>query len=416
MYKKVYKKAPNIVRQFCVLLLVASFGASSPLFAEGLDPKRLEAVSAAMKSAVDEGKLAGIVTLVAQDGEVELFEAYGHRDLENQSPLQKDSIFRIYSMTKPIAGTALMILWDEGKFKLDDPVAKYIPEFKDLQVAEGVDENGNFKTVPADHPMTVRELMSHTGGLVYTPLLSRGPVAEAYGKAGVLDTDSTLKEMVGKLGKIPLDYQPGSKWVYSVSVDVQGYLVEVLSGQPLDVFMQERIFKPLGMKDTAFWVSADKADRLSRAYVPGEGGKLTSPENGPFLKKPNLLSGGGGLTSTAADYLRFAQMHLNNGELDGVRILSKQAAKLMHCNQLPEEVENIGPFYPGNDFGLDFAVVTDSEAAGGLPEGSYWWWGIAGTWFWIDPVEDIVFIGMIQNRDLMYARQLQAKAKAIIYQ
>ncbi|MCW8195870.1 beta-lactamase family protein [Proteobacteria bacterium 005FR1] len=403
-------------RRFCALLIATCLGASAPSFADDLDPRRLEAVSAAMKSAVDEGKLAGIVTLVAQDGEIELFEAYGHRDLENQQPLHKDSIFRIYSMTKPIAGTALMILWDEGKFKLDDPVAKYIPEFEGLQVAEGVDEKGNFETVPADHPMTIRELMSHTGGLVYTPPLSRGPVAEAYGKVGVLDPSSTLKEMVGKLGNIPLDYQPGSKWVYSVSVDVQGHLVEVLSGKPLDVFMQERIFKPLGMKDTAFFVSADKADRLSRAYAPGEGGKLMSPENGPFLQKPKLLSGGGGLTSTAADYFRFAQMHLNNGELDGVRILSKQAAKLMRSNQLPEEVENIGPFYPGNDFGLDFAVVTDSDAAGGLPEGTFWWWGIAGTWFWIDPVEDIIFIGMIQNRDLMYARQLQAKAKSIIYQ
>jgi len=179
--------------------------------------------------------------------------------------------------------------------------------------------------------------------------------------------------------------------------------------------MQERIFKPLGMKDTAFYVAEDKADRLSRAYGPGEGGKLESEPNGPFLEKPGLLSGGGGLTSTAADYFRFAQMHLNGGELDGVRVLSKQAAKLMRSNQLPEEVENIGPFYPGNGFGLDFAVVNDAKAAG-MPEGSYWWWGIAGTWFWIDPDNEIIFIGMIQNRDLMYARQLQAKVRSIIYQ
>jgi CubicO group peptidase (beta-lactamase class C family) len=167
-------------------------------------------------------------------------------------------------------------------------------------------------------------------------------------------------------------------------------------------------------KDTDFHVSAENAVVYHAA--PGEGGKLTSEPNGPYLEKPRFLSGGGGLTSTAADYFKFAQMHLNGGELNGKRIISEEAADLMRTNQLPEAVENIGPFYPGNAFGLDFAVVIDSEAAGGLPEGTFWWWGIAGTWFWIDPVQDIIFIGMIQNRDLMYARQLQAKAKSIIYQ
>lgn len=383
--------------------------------ADGIDPKRLDAVSAAMKSAVDEGKLAGVVTLVAKNGEVELFEAHGYRDLENQKPMTKDTVFRIFSMTKPIAGTALMILHDEGKFHLDAPVAKYISEFKDMKVATGVDEKGKFKTVAADHPMTVRELMSHTGGLVYTPPLSRGPVAQAYDKVGLLDRNSTLEDMARKLADIPLNYQPGTQWIYSVSVDVQAYLVEVLSGQSFDVFLQERIFEPLGMKDTGFYVSADKADRLSRSYAPGEGGKLVSEPNSAYLEKPTFFSGGGGLTSTASDYLKFAKMHLYNGELDGVRVLSEQAAKLMRTNQLPEPVKNIGGFYPGNVFGLDFAVVNDSQAAGGVPEGSFWWWGIAGTWFWIDPVQDIIFIGMIQNRDLMYARQLQAKSKALLY-
>lgn len=396
--------------------LSAAGGFSVAASAEAIDPARLQAVSAAMKNAVDQGKLAGIVTLVAKDGEVQLLEAHGYRDLENQKPMTKDSIFRIFSMTKPIAGTALMTLWDQGKFKLNDPVAKYIPEFQDLKVADGVDENGNFKTVEADHPMTIRELMSHTGGLVYVPPLSRGPVADAYAKANVLDRNSTLKDMAQKLGKIPLNHQPGTRWVYSVSVDVQGYLVEVLSGKPFDVYLRETIFEPLGMKDTAFYVAPEKADRLSRAYAPDEGGKLVSAPNGEFLEKPKLFSGGGGLTSTASDYLKFTQMHLNNGELNGVRIISEKAAKLMHQNQLPEPVENIGPFYPGNVFGLDFAVVNDSKAAGGVPEGSYWWWGIAGTWFWIDPVNDIIFIGMIQNRDLMYARQLQALSRAALYQ
>lgn len=408
-------KKNDLKHRLLALIALTFLSVTSFALADGIETKRLDAVSAAMKSAVDEGKLAGIVTLVAKNGEVQLFEAQGYRDLENKTAMTKDTIFRIFSMTKPVAGTALMMLYDEGKFKLDDPVAMYIPEFKDMKVASGVNENGAFETVAADHPMTIRELMSHTGGLVYTPALSRGPVAEAYGKVDVLDRQSSLKEMAQKLGDIPLNHQPGTQWVYSVSVDVQGYLVEVLSGQSFDVFLQERIFAPLGMKDTAFYVSPDKADRLSRSYVPGEGGKLTSRPNGEFLEKPTLFSGGGGLTSTASDYLKFAKMHLNNGALDGVRILSKQAAKLMHTNQLPDGIENIGPFYPGNSFGLDFAVVNDSKAAGGVPEGSYWWWGIAGTWFWIDPVEDIIFIGMIQNSDLMYARQLQAKSKALIY-
>ena len=397
------------------LALLCCTGLALQSHAAGIEKARLDAISAHMQAEVEAGRLAGIVTLVAKEGQVQLFEAHGHRDLENNLPMEKDSIFRIFSMTKPIAGTALMMLYDEGKFTLDDPVEKFIPEFKGLQVFTGLGEDGAMKTEPANHPMTVRELMSHTGGLVYVPPLSRGPVAEAYGKVGVLDRNSTLKEMAAKLGKIPLNYQPGTQWVYSVSVDVQGYLVEVLSGQPLDEFLQKRIFAPLGMKDTAFYVSADKASRLSRNYSPGADGKLASPPNGEFLEKPKLFSGGGGLTSTAADYLRFAQMHLNKGELDGVRILSEKAAMLMRQNQLPEAVENIGPFYRGNQFGLDFAVTYDEQGAG-TPVGSFWWWGIAGTWFWIDPVQDVIFIGMIQNGNLGYARQLQAKSRQLIYQ
>lgn len=393
-----------------LLSTVASMG-----YAEKIDQARLDAMSTYMKGEVDAGRLAGIVTLIAKDGEVQQLESFGHRDLENNLPMENDSIFRIFSMTKPIAGTALMMMYDEGKFQLDDPVEKFIPEFKGLQVFTKKADDGSMMTEAPNHPMTVRELMSHTGGLVYVPPLSRGPVADAYGEVNVLDRNSSLKAMVGKLGQIPLNYQPGTQWVYSVSVDVQGYLVEVLSGQTLDVFLEERIFKPLGMKDTAFYVTPEKASRFSRSYSPGEGGKLTSPPNGEFLTKPGLFSGGGGLTSTAADYFRFAQMHLNKGELDGVRILSEEAAMLMRQNHLPEGVENIGPFYRGNQFGLDFAVVYDSEAADGVSEGSFWWWGIAGTWFWIDPVENIIFIGMIQNGNLGYARQVQARSKHLIY-
>ncbi|GAB1265693.1 serine hydrolase domain-containing protein [Aurantivibrio infirmus] len=402
----------KILTAITTIVFVASWAGAN---AAGIDKARLDAISSVTKQAVDDGKLAGIVTLVAKEGEVQLFESHGYRDLENKTPMTEDTIFRIFSMTKPIAGTALMTLYDEGKFKLDDPVEKYIPEFKDMRVLKDGATLENLETVAADHPMTIRELMSHTGGLVYTLGLSRGPVAELYTKEGILDRNSTLKDMVTKMGKIPLNHQPGTQWVYSVSVDVQGYLVEALSGKSFDVYLQERIFDPLQMNDTAFYVKPEKADRLSRQYAPGQGGKLTSAENSAFLEKPSLFSGGGGLTSTASDYLKFAQMHLNEGELNGVRILSKQAAQLMRQNHLPDSVKSIGRGYPGNVFGLDFAVVNDSEAADGVSEGSFWWWGIAGTWFWIDPVENIIFIGMIQNRDLRYSRQLQSQVKQLMY-
>ena len=221
--------------------------------------------------------------------------------------------------------------------------------------------------------------------------------------------------MVETLSHIPLNHQPGSKWVYSISVDVQGYLVEVLSGQTFDVFLQERIFKPLGMVDTAFYVSADKAIRFSRRYHLDKSGKLAGPENGDFLKPPSFFSGGGGLTSTSADYMKFAQLHLNKGMVGNKRLLSKKAIGLMRSNQLPATISNIGAFYPGNVFGIDFAIVTDSEKADGVPVGTHWWWGIAGTWFWIDPVENIIFIGMINHDDLMYSRQVHSKSRNLIY-
>lgn len=404
------------LRDLRLLSLVAvSFMFATLVQAEKIEQARLDAISTYLKGEIDDGRLAGAISLAYKDGEIQQFEAFGHRDLENKLPMEKDSIFRIMSMTKPVAGTALMILFDEGKFTLDDPVEKYIPEFKGLQVFKGAKEDGSFETEPANHAMTIRELMSHSGGLIYTPPLSRGPLAKAYGEANILDRNSTLKEMVANLGKLPLNAQPGSQWVYSVSVDVQGYLVEVLSGQTFDVFLEQRIFKPLGMKDTAFYVAKEKASRLSRYYSAGSDGKLVSPENGTFLQKPAFFSGGGGLTSTASDYLQFAKMHLNNGELEGVRIISEKAAKLMHTNQLPEGIKGLVGFGPGQDFGLDFAIINNSERADGVSVGSYHWWGIAGTWFWNDPVENLIYIGMIQTTNVGYSRQVHAKSKHLLY-
>ncbi|GAB1261791.1 serine hydrolase domain-containing protein [Aurantivibrio plasticivorans] len=383
--------------------------------AEPIASARIDAIKAELKQRVDNGELAGVVAMVAKDGVVQMKESYGYRDLENNVAMTDDSLFRIFSMTKPIAGTALMMLYDEGKFKLDDPVEKYIPELKGLEVYTGVADDGSFTTEPAEHPTTIRELMSHTGGYAYFPPLSRGPVPSAYAKANILGRDTTLADMADKLSSIPLNHQPGSRWMYSISVDIQGYLVEVLSGKPFDEFLQERLFAPLGMKDTSFQVPTEKANRLVRRYRPGKDGKLASPENSTYLKPTTFFSGGGGLISTAEDYMHFALMHVNKGVYNGKRILSEDAIDIMRSNQLPDSIANIGPGYPGNQFGVDFAIVNDPAKADGMPVGTHWWWGIAGSWFWIDPVENIVFVGMINHDDLRYARGLHSKTRQLIY-
>lgn len=398
------------------LWLAVSLSLPGSLVFADIEQSQLEAVKADLQARIDAAKLSGAVVMVAQDGEVLMHEALGYQNVEDQVPMSTDTIFRIFSMTKPVTGTALMMLYDEGKFDLDDPVEQHLPELAGMQVFVSQNDDGSWETEPAGHPMTVRELMSHTGGLLYTPPLSNGPIANAYAEAGIMNLpEYTLAETIPALADIPLGYQPGSQWVYSISVDVQGYMVERLSGQSFDKFLQERLFEPLGMDDTGFYVKAEDADRLARQYMPLDNGSLRRTDNGSFLSPPKFLSGGGGLTSTAADYMKFAQMHLNGGELNGVRILSEEAVELMRSNQLPEAVANIGQLYPGNVFGLDFAIVENPAAYQGASEGTHWWWGIAGSWFWIDPVEDIVFIGMIQNDDILYSLQVHGAARAAIY-
>ncbi|MCI5105990.1 MAG: beta-lactamase family protein [Pseudomonadales bacterium] len=397
----------------CLALSLALPG--SLVFAD-IDQASLDAAKADLQARIDANKLSGAVLMVAQDGEVLMHEALGYQTVEDEVPMSTDSIFRIFSMTKPVTGTALMMLYDEGLFELDDPVEQHLPELAGMQVFVSQNEDGSWETEPAEHPMTVRELMSHTGGLLYTPPLSNGPIAMAYAEAGIMNLpEVTLAESMPALADIPLAYQPGSQWVYSISVDVQGYMVERLSGQPFDEFLKQRLFEPLGMEDTGFFVQPENADRLAGQYRPTEDGSLQRTDTGAFLQAPKFLSGGGGLTSTAADYMKFAQMHLNGGELDGVRILSEEAVQLMRSNQLPEGVPNIGQLYPGNVFGLDFAIVENPDAYQGASAGTHWWWGIAGSWFWIDPVEDIVFIGMIQNDDILYSLQVHGAARAAIY-
>lgn len=382
-----------------------------------IEQHRLEAVTADLEARIEESRLSGAVVMVAQDGKVLLQEALGYQNVEEKIPMATDTIFRIFSMTKPIAGVAMMMLYDEGRFDLDDPVEQHLPELADMQVFVSQDEDGNWVTEAADHPMTVRELMSHTGGLLYTPPLSQGPVAQAYAAAGINNLPNyTLAESIPALANIPLGYQPGTQWVYSISVDVQGYMVERLSGMPFDEFLQTRLFEPLGMVDTAFYVHPDKAERLAGQYAPTDAGPLRRSDNGSFLLPPKFISGGGGLTSTAGDYMKFAQMLASGGTHEGRRILSEEAVELMRTNQLPAAVPNIGQLYPGNVFGLDFAIVDNPDAWQGASRGSYWWWGIAGSWFWIDPVENIVFIGMIQNDDIFYSLQVHAASRSAIYQ
>jgi CubicO group peptidase (beta-lactamase class C family) len=365
--------------------------------AVGISSERLERLTDAMQGLIDDGRLAGMTTMLTRADRVVHFETYGMRDLASGEPMPEDAIFRIYSMTKPITGVALMILYEEGAFRLSDPVARYIPEFADLEVAAGVGPGGPL-VEGLDHPITIRELMTHTAGFTYG-LFSQSQVDSLYLAREVLQRDQTLEDMIETLAEIPLRQQPGSQWHYSVSVDIQGYLVEILSGQPLDEFLRERLFEPLGMMDTGFHVPAEKADRFAQVYEYGEDGGLVPGEGfdldgDTWLQPTTFFSGGGGLVSTTADYMRFCQMLLNGGELDGARILSPTTVDLMRSNHLPD---GIGEFAPGLGFGLDFAVVTDPIAAEVPSEGIYYWGGAAGTWFWIDPEEDLAFVGMIQQ-------------------
>ncbi len=365
----------------------------------GMSSERIARLHDAMQGLVDEGRLAGITTMIARHGQMVDFETYGYRDLETDEPMAEDVLFRIYSMSKPVTGVALMMLYEEGKFRLNDPVSRYIPEFSDLKVAASWGPDGPVLE-DADHAMTIRELMTHTAGLAYG-IGDPHPADRLYSSSGVLDSTGTLKDMIQKLAGLPLRQQPGTQWSYSAAVDVQGYLVEVLSGQPFDEFLEERIFDPLGMVDTGFHVPEANHGRLAQVYGYDRNGDLlptpTPDASGgprPFLDPATFFSGGGGLVSTTMDYMRFCQMLLNGGELDGVRLLSPTTVDMMRTNHLPREMKE---YSPGLGFGLDFSVVLDEVAAGSGSVGEYSWGGAAGTWFWIDPVQDLVFVGMIQQ-------------------
>ncbi|WP_374471211.1 serine hydrolase domain-containing protein [Phenylobacterium sp.] len=354
----------------------------------GVSQAGLDALNREFHGLVDQKKLAGVVTLLARKGKVVHFDAYGAADAATGAPARTDTIWRIASMTKPVTGVAMMILWEEGRWKLDDPVHKHIPEFRDLKV-----RTPDGRLVPQDHPMTMAELMSHTAGF---------DVSAGYAQAGLSDGD--LQGMIDKLAKLPLAAQPGADWRYGPSVNIQGYLVEKLSGQSLDQFFQTRIFTPLRMADTQFWVAPEKLGRLARVHTYDAQARIVAADAGmrTATAPPKFLAGSGGLYSTAEDYWRFAQMLLNGGELDGARILRPETVKLMRTNVLRPgvKVDLYGPSQEGVGFGMDFAIIMDPKAAA-TPQGkdTYYWGGAFGTWFWIDPTNDLVFVGMIQNLD-----------------
>ena len=371
----------------------------------GFSSEALAKMDPGMQAIVDQKHLSGVVTLVARHGKVVQHKAYGYQDLERQTPMTIDTIARIYSMTKPVTGVAMMMLYEEGKWKPTDPVSKYIPEFKGLKVFAGTGSDGAPKLEAPAHEPTMGELMSHSAGFTYG-LFGNTPVDKLYQAAGPLNAPS-LQEFITRVAALPLLYQPGTRWVYSVSVDIQGYLVEKLSGKTFPDFLRTRIFEPLGMKDTAFFVPQEKLARVATIYSWNQSKNtlVAEPRDPAITRMPGLPSGGGGLYSTAADYFRFAQMVSNGGELDGKRLLKKSTIDTMHTNVLSEQVlnknEGIGQavFSPAQGFGYDFAVVLDPERAKRqVGKGSYWWWGAAGTWFWIDPTNDLVVVGIIQRR------------------
>jgi CubicO group peptidase (beta-lactamase class C family) len=394
----------------------------------GFDPVRLKKLDDYMAGVVSSGRVAGMTTLLARHGQVVSYNTWGKANLETGAPITKDTIFRIYSMTKPVTGVAMMVLFEEGKWRLDDPVTRFVPEFKNLRVVKSINKDGTMVLEDMKRPPTMREVMSHTAGFGYG-LAEEHPVDKMFRSKEVLSA-SNLQQMIERTAEIPLMYQPGTNWYYSSAVDIQGHIIEKISGKTLGQFMQERIFAPLKMNDTAFFTGPEKASRLAAVYVWDrdqnkivEAKQLFGVDMPDYTKPPRNESGGGGLVSTTMDYARFAQMVVNGGELDGVRILSPAAVELMGTNVIPKDVlvnsngTSVARFNEAVGFGLDFQVVNDARAAGSLEgDGSISWGGAAGTWFWVDPTNDLIFVGMIQRMGGTGGDDLGSMARTLTYQ
>ncbi|MGB8029036.1 MAG: serine hydrolase domain-containing protein [Terracidiphilus sp.] len=390
----------------------------------GFSAERLERLHTAIQEEIDQKQMAGAVTILARHGKIVDYRTYGMRDMATATPMTKDTIFRDYSMTKPVTGVAMMILYEEGKWLPSDPISKYIPEFAHLKVFNGFDANGKMLLADPDHAPTMHELMTHTAGFTYGS--GDTPVDKMVHDLK-LDGAKDLQERIDRLAQVPLLYQPGTRWVYSPSMDIQGYIVEKLSGQSLPDFMRDHIFAPLGMTDAGFFVPADKRARFAAGYHEVNGQLVAeATTNGipdDYATQPTNPSGGGGLVSTAEDYYRFAQMLMNDGHLGGTRILAPATVKLMTSNHLPAALLTgqfgIGQHImrPGFGYGYNCAVVYDPPLAD-LPDGkgTFFWDGAAGTWFWDDPTNDIVFVGMIQRRTSPYNHHLLYRTHALVDQ
>ena len=380
----------------------------------GVSAEHLEHIRPVMQGYVDDGRIAGILTVVARRAKIVHFETVGMRDVENNKPIEADTIFRIHSMSKPITSVAVMMLYEEGHFQLDTPVSDFIPEFKDMEVYN----EDQTEILNAKKEITIKHLLTHTAGLIYG--WGGEALDKRYQKANLFQPGTPLADTVKKLSDLPLAHEPGDRWTYGVSTDVLGYLVEVVSGMPFEEFLQTRLFGPLGMIDTAFSVPIEKLDRFAALYQLNKEGqmkgdkekakkmkgdkdakvRLERVEKDPRLENNEVRffpGGGGALVSTAPDYIRFCQMLLNGGELEGVRILKKETVELMR--------------YPHHDgwFGLGFAIVNDKESKDSddkepedTPEsaGSYSWGGAAGTLFWIDPEKELIGLLMTQISDV----------------
>jgi CubicO group peptidase (beta-lactamase class C family) len=379
----------------------------------GMSSERLGRIPEFFKAYVDNKKVSGLSVLVARKGEKVHHSCVGVKDWDTGEAIEEDTIFRIYSMTKAITSVALMMLYEEGKFRLEHDVSRYIPEFRDLRVFDGGSVDV-WQTRKPERPMQILDLLTHTSGLTYG-FMAQDTIDALYrrNKIGVLDKSSKeavdLQGFVEKLGKLPLVFDPGSQWNYSVATDVCGHLVEVLSGMSLDEFFRTRIFEPLGMVDTGFFVPDDKLHRFATCYERPAGKKeivlQDKPETSLYRTSPKFLSGGGGLVSTSNDYFRFIQMVLNGGELGGARLLSPTTVYSMRQNHLPggQTIKDMGissfseEREEGTGFGLGFSVVTDPVATHAPTSmGTFSWGGAASTYFWIDPVEEIVAVFMTQ--------------------
>ena len=399
-----------------ISLLASAVGAELPRAAPaevGLSQERLDRITQALESSVDQGHIAGAIGVVARKGKIAYWQNVGMADRESTRAMADDAIFRIFSMTKPIVSVALMILYEEGKFSLKDEVKQHIPELGGLKVWEGG------KEVEPEREMTVQDLMRHTSGMTYG-LFGNSRVDKMYNDAGVLSGNKTVAEFVEKLSKLPLKHQPGTRWEYSVSVDVQGRLIEVLSGMDLATYMSERVFKPLDMRDTAFRMTEEKSGRFAQVYSKTKDEQGIEPTNDGrtdrYYEDSQWYSGGGGLVSTTRDYLRFCQMLLNGGILDGTRILSRKTVELMTIDHTSAISSASSTLRAGYGFGLNFAVHVDPAKSGlNGSVGEYNWGGLAGTSFWIDPAEELIGIYMIQMMPPRYANGA-GQFKRLVYQ